>query len=41
MGYIKHTDRQTERYRIGRKKVITDFVIEIKEKYVRVYTRNI
>ena len=34
------TDRQTDRYFIDRKKVITDlFVIEMKEIYVHVYTR--
>ena len=35
-----NTDRQTNRYFIDRKKVITDlFVIEMKEIYVHVYTR--
>ena len=33
-------DRQTDRYFIDRKKVITDvFVIEMKEIFVHVYTR--
>ena len=36
----RQTDRQTDRYFIDRKKVITDFfVIEMKEIYVHVYTR--
>ena len=38
--YICGLSRQTDRYFIDRKKVITDlFVIEMKELYVHVYTR--
>ena len=38
--YTRKLVRQTDRYFIDRKKVITDlFVIEMKEIYVHVYTR--